>query len=325
MTPSTRRCLLLFLTIPFILGGSLLVGASGFGWPDGDSAAGRMILTLRVSRVVGGFFVGAALACAGVVFQAILRNPLADPYVLGVSSGAGLGAAVAILTGLAATHTLAIPVVAFISAALTLILVYALASDGGRPSVYGLILSGVIVSSICSSLLMFLVATAPAQGLHNIIWWMLGNLQPSHTGMLIASSGVIAVGIGVIGWLAPDLNALTLGHEAAHHIGVRTTFAVLMGLGASTLISAAAVGLAGLIGFVGLMVPHATRAVIGPDHRRLIPAAAVAGGLFLVVCDSVARTVLTPIEIPVGVLTALGGGPFFLIILRRQRKGGWME
>jgi len=315
-----RKSIWLIPAAPLLLGLCLLMGASGWGLPSDDN-----IFYLRMYRVLAGFVVGAALSCAGVVLQALLRNPLAEPYVLGVSSGAGLGAAAAILSGLASLATPVLPLSAFISAAITLAVVYWLANMGGKLSIYSLILSGVIVSSVCSSMLMFLISMAPDTGLHCVIWWMLGNLETYSRPLLALSSVVIAVGVAAIWALAPELNALALGQEMAHHVGVRTKLAVTIGLALATLVASTAVALAGLIGFVGLVVPHVIRSLTGPDHRRLIPAAAVAGGVFLAVCDAVARTVLAPIEIPVGVITALIGGPFFLVILRARRKQGWIE
>jgi iron complex transport system permease protein len=303
----------------------MMMGASGFGLPSFDTATGRAVFFLRLNRVLAGFAVGAGLSCAGAVLQALLRNPLAEPYVLGVSSGAGLGAAIAILTGLAAYSVFVLPLMAFLCALLTLAVVYALAGSGGRMSIYSLILSGVIVSSVCSSLLMFLIAIAPIEGLHSVMWWMLGDLQVPSRSLFLVCSGLIAFGIAAVWLMAPELNALALGEDMAHHVGVRTGVAVTLGLLLATLIASAAVGLVGLIGFVGLIVPHAVRGVLGPDHRRLIPGAALAGGVFLAVCDAVARTVLAPIEIPVGVITALVGGPFFLAILRNRRRHRWVE
>jgi iron complex transport system permease protein len=154
---------------------------------------------------------------------------------------------------------------------------------------------------------------------------MLGNLEGYSLQLLAVSGALIVCGVAAAWTLAPELNALALGQEMAHHVGVRTRFAITLGLALATLITATAVALAGLIGFVGLIVPHVVRSLIGPDHRRLIPIAALAGGVFLAICDAVARTVLAPIEIPVGVITALIGGPFFLVILRSRRKRGWIE
>lgn len=315
---------IIVIAAPFLLGACLLMGASGFGLPSLDTEIGKAIMMLRVNRVACGFLVGAALSCAGVVLQSMLRNPLAEPYVLGVSSGAGLGAAVAILSGLCARLMFLLPLSAFLGAVLTLCVVYLFARQGGSTSVYGLILSGVIISSICSSLLMFLVATAPAEGLHTIMWWMLGNLQPTSRDLLALIAGIILVS-GVLVWLlSRELNALALGEEVAHYVGVRTRVFLPLALGLATLMTAAAVSMAGLVGFVGLIVPHAMRSIVGANHRRLVPAAFVGGGVFLAVCDAVARTALEAVEIPVGVVTAVCGGPFFLMILRRKRKRGWI-
>lgn len=319
------RLVLFLVASLLLLAGCLFLGAFGIGLPDLHSATGNAIFFMRLNRVITGFMVGAALSCAGVVFQALLRNPLAEPYILGVSSGAGLGAAVAILTGFGAASVFALPLTAFIAAVITLAIVFGLASNRGSTSMYGLILSGVIVSSVCSSILMFLVATAPVEGLHSVIWWMLGNLESTSRELMIVSAVIIAGGCSAVWLISPELNALTLGRETAHSVGVRTRLIVLLGLVLSTLVTASAVGIAGLIGFVGLIVPHVMRNLVGPDHRLLIPAAAVGGGVFLAVCDAVARTVLAPIEIPVGVVTAICGGPFFLIILRHKRKTSWIE
>jgi iron complex transport system permease protein len=318
-----RRLLWLALAVtPAVAALCLLVGPAGFGWPAQDTEMGRAVLTLRVYRLLAALAVGASLSCAGAVFQALLRNPLAEPYVLGVSSGAGLGAAAAILSGFAAWHALALPLTAFVGALVTLGAVYRLAREGsGAPSVYGLILSGVIVSAVCSSLLMSLVALAPVEGMHSVVWWMLGDLQPASGSLLAACAGIAGVTCSTLWFLSRDLNALTLGREMAHHVGVRTGVVVNAGLVLATLATSAAVGLAGLIGFVGLIVPHVARAAVGPDHRRLLPVCALGGGLFLAVCDAMARSTFGAQEIPVGVVTALFGGPFFLALLRRKRMG----
>ena len=314
-----RRFAILTALAPITFALCLLAGDSGDVFP------GRAVMLIRLSRVLSGFVVGGSLACAGAVFQALLRNPLAEPYVLGVSSGAGLGAAVAILTGMAATSFLALPLIAFVFAGITLIIVYALASTGGRTSVYGLILSGVIVSSICSSFLMFLITNAPVEGLHGIVWWMLGDLEVMSQPLLVAVSLFCLIGMAGIWLIAPELNALTLGQDVAHFVGVRTKRSITLGLALGTFVTAAAVSHSGLIGFVGLIVPHVLRTIIGPDHRLLIPACALAGGIFLALCDAVGRVIFAPEGMPVGVITALIGGPFFLVILRRRRSDNWIE
>jgi len=313
-----------FLLLIPVLTLGVLTGPHGLGLPSWDTPMGAALLQLRAYRTIAGFIVGAALAGAGVVLQAVLRNPLADPYVLGVSSGSALGAALVISLGLAAGRVFALPLGAFVAALLTLALVFRLAARNGVLSVYSLILSGVVVSSMLSSLLMLLISFADTEGLHSIVWWMLGSLQ-ANSGRVLAGCGVCAMlALAIALTLTRELNALTLGREMAHHLGVRTRLAIGLALAAATLATAAAVALAGLIGFVGLIVPHAMRSLVGADHRRLLPASAVAGGGLLVLCDTFARTVFAPLEIPVGVVTALAGGPFFLVLLRR-RKPGWVE
>jgi len=325
MTKKNTVLILMGLATPFVLALCLLLGAAGVGLPNLRTSGGQAIFTLRVTRVLAGFAVGAALSCAGAVLQALLRNPLAEPYVLGVSSGAGLGAALAIISGLAATAVLATPLCAFVSACLTLATVYVLARIGGRLSIYSLILSGIVVSSVASSLLMFVISLSPVEGLHNVMWWMLGNLEVSSLPLLMVSAALIFPGIMAIWLMAPELNALTLGQEMAHHVGVKTQTATTAGLLLATFVTAASVATAGLIGFVGLIVPHTVRGLVGPDHRRLVPGCALAGGAFLAVCDAIARTALAPREIPVGVVTALIGGPFFMMVLYRQKRRDWVE
>jgi iron complex transport system permease protein len=174
-------------------------------------------------------------------------------------------------------------------------------------------------------MLMFLVAVAPSEGLHTVLWWMLGSLQVSDPGLLAAVSALVLPAAAVLWLLSPELNALTLGHDMAHHLGVRVAVVIPVGLAMATLITGASVGLAGLIGFVGLVVPHVVRSLAGPDHRRLLPACFLGGGIFLALADAVARTLLAPREIPVGIITSLVGGPFFLAILQNRRKRGWVE
>jgi len=314
---------LLYLLAPVLLAACLLLGPHGFGLPDTATPIGQVLLELRLYRIAAGFLVGAGLACSGAVLQALLRNPLADPYVLGVSGGGALGAALAIFFGWTAVHVLALPAGAFLAALATLLLVYRLAARGSVVSSYGLILGGVVVSSMLSSFLMLLVFFA-GDRMPPIIFWMLGNLQVTNSAMLLACGGCIMAAYLVMWLLSRELNALTLGRDMAHHLGIRTELAVALALGAATLAAASAVALCGLIGFVGLIVPHAMRHVVGADHRRLLPACAVAGGVFLALCDTFARLVVAPVELPVGVITALTGGPFFLILLR-QRKQTWLE
>jgi len=312
----------LIVLTPLVVAGALLAGSAGL--PDWNTPTGQAVLLSRCYRLLTGLLVGGGLAAAGVVMQALLRNPLAEPYVLGVSSGAGLGAAVAVALGWAGAHEWSVPVTAFVGAGLTLAAVYAVASRIGGVSIYGLLLSGIIVSSMLANLLMLVISLSPARGMP-ILWWILGNLQLSSPALLVTGGAIFVAGLAALTLVGPQLNALTLGRETAHHLGVRTGVMITCCLGVATLLAAMAVALAGLIGFVGLIVPHAARAWVGPDHRKLPAVAAWIGGLFLVVCDTVARTAIAPQEIPIGVVTALVGGPFFLFLLWRGRRGGWVE
>lgn len=277
------------------------------------------IVRLRCARILLAVVTGAALSTSGVIFQAILRNPLAEPYVLGISSGAGLGAALAIVFGLHAAGAWTLPGMAFAGALGTILLVYALArtAAGGIPAPT-LLLSGAIVNAVLGSLLMFLVSVTPSEDLHNVVWWLLGNLQVFDWQLLRVVAMVVAAGLAMTVLCARDLNLLALGEEPAAHLGLHVERTVQVFFLVASLMTGATVAACGLIGFVGLIVPHAVRLSIGPDHRRLVPAAALAGAAFLVLADVFARTVMAPLEIPIGVITSLLGGPFFLFLLRRR-------
>ena len=317
---TTRQILLWLISIPFLLALCLLAGSSGFGLPDIGTPTGRALMELRLSRLITGFVVGAALSCSGCALQAVLRNALAEPYVLGVSSGGSLGAALVISAGLSSLTPLALPAGAFLGAAGALLLVCLLA---GRASGYmpnTLILTGVVAGSMLSSLLMLLLSFAQSRAVHSVTWWLLGNLQATSWPLISCVALLVALALGLLAFEARTLNALLLGLETAHNLGVRTRRAVPVILFAATLAAAAAVAVSGIIGFVGLIVPHALRRLTGANHRTLLPCAALFGGTFLVVCDTLARTLSAPHEIPVGVVTALSGGPFFLYLLTRKGR-----
>lgn len=291
--------------------------------PPGEMLSSGVI-HLRMARILLAVVAGAGLSVAGVVFQALLRNPLAEPYVLGVSSGAGLGAASAILIGISVLGAWTLPLMAFIGALVTILLVYALArGPNGVVPVQTLLLSGVIVSAVLGSILMFLISITSSENLHNVVWWLLGNLQIFDWGLLKVVSTVVVAGLLITIFFARDLNVMTLGEEPAAHLGLDVEQTKKMFFLVASLMTGATVAACGLIGFVGLIVPHTVRLAIGPDHRRLLPASALAGAIFLVVGDSFARTVIAPTEIPIGVVTAFLGGPFFLFLLRSRRRFHW--
>ncbi|MBM4033200.1 MAG: iron ABC transporter permease [Planctomycetes bacterium] len=324
----TRALVALSALLALVATGALFVGTV---WvPPGELLAGGLggTLGLRASRVAIGIVVGAALSAAGVIFQAVLRNPLAEPYVLGVSSGAGLGAAVTILSGAVALWVWALPAGAFVGGLLTMVLVYRLARVGARVPVHSLLLAGVAVGAVIGSVLMFLVSTASVEGggsLRSIVWWLLGSLQITDLTLLAVVGGAVLVGVVLAFVLARDLNVMVLGEEPAAHLGLSVERTKLVFFALGSLLTGVSVAACGLIGFVGLIVPHTMRMILGPDHRTLLPCAALAGAVFIVVADTIARTALAGVgtELPIGVVTALMGGPFFIALLRRQRRVTW--
>jgi len=287
----------------------------------GDVAASTVdiVLLVRLPRVVLAMLVGASLAVSGVLFQALLRNPLADPFVLGVSGGAALGGiAVLSVGGVVGLGYSAVPPAAFAGAVATTFLLFAFAGVGGKVSVTHLLLTGVVFNAFASAAIVFLASTAGLTESAGIFLWLIGNL--SATRMDIAGWVMLFLAIGLLCAIpmARNLNLLALGEESAQQLGVEVERDKRILLLATSLMVGAAVSVAGLIGFVGLIIPHLLRLVLGPDHRLLIPAAALGGALFLVLCDTVARTLLGGRELPVGAITSLAGGPLFLWLLRRH-------
>ena len=288
--------------------------------PDGLAArsTAAALLRLRLWRVLAGLLVGAALALAGAVLQTVLRNPLADPFVLGLSGGASLAAAAVLASGLVAVGSFVLPAASFAGAVLALLFVVAVArAAGGGPVT--LVLAGVVSGSFASAILMVLLACASARTLQSVTWWMMGSLQAAEPASLAVAGVCIGVAALVILSQARALNALALGPDLAQTLGVRTGRTLPLVLGAASLAVAAAVSLAGIVGFVGLIVPHAVRRIVGANHRALLPASAAAGGLFLVACDQMGK-LFGEMEIPAGVVTALAGGPFFLWLLARKGR-----
>lgn len=311
------------LTIALIGACAVSLFAGAVRIPLGEMANSD-IVRLRIARIILGIVAGAGLSVSGVIFQALLRNPLAEPYILGVSSGAGLGAALAVILGITAISTWMLPAMAFVGAVATIFLVYAIArSSSGVVPVYTLLLSGTVVSAAMGSILMYIISVSSSEQLHSVIWWLLGNLQILDLHLLKVVSFIVAVCIILTIFLAHTLNVITLGHEPAAHLGLNVELTKKMFFLIASLMAGATVASCGLIGFVGLIVPHTVRLIVGPDHRKLVPAAALSGAAFLVIADSFARSVIAPTEIPIGVITAFLGGPFFLILLRRKKHFSW--
>lgn len=306
-----------------ILIGSLFSGTAG-GWDAGQEA---IVLQIRLPRVMLAILIGAALALAGTGFQGVLRNPLADPYTLGVASGCSAGAAFLILFGLqtwAGMWTL--PVVAFITGIITLFGVLALARSRGAMVIETLVLAGVVVQSFLGSLVSFMVSLS--QGVVNqILFWIMGSIALKGWNEVILVTPFIAVGLPLLLAFAQPLNLFVMGERHAAYLGVRVERTKLIVLAASTLLTAAAVSVAGVIGFVGLVVPHLVRLIAGPDYRLIIPLSAIGGGIFLLWADTLARIALSPREIQLGVVTAFIGAPFFAYLLYRRKvvQGGSMS
>ncbi len=286
--------------------------------------AASIVLDLRLPRVLLAATVGAGLAGAGTVFQGLLRNPLADPYIIGVSAGAAFGATLAITSGLAAGlwGFAATPLVAFAGAVGATALVYTLARRGADAPVEDLLLAGIAVSAFLGAIVSWLQLSG-GESLQRVVYWLMGGFSGRGWPHLVMAAPLVIVGLALAWLFGRDLNALLLGDESARSMGVEVVRTRRLLIGAGALMAAAAVSAAGLVGFVGLIVPHLLRLAVGPDHRRLIPAAALGGAVLLVLADVGARTALPSSELPVGILTAALGAPFFLIVLVRERRRFW--
>jgi iron complex transport system permease protein len=279
---------------------------------------------LRLPRVIAAALVGLALATAGAIFQGLLRNPLADPYVIGTSGGASLGAVIGIMlsTPLSLLGFGVVPLAAFLGALGAMALVYQLARIGGRTPVVTLLLAGFAVSTMLGYGVSFLLIVNDRLQLNlpQVYAWLLGGITVSAWSQLLVIGPLIVLTALASLRFGRSLNALSLGEEMAEQLGVPIEREKLLLIVAGSLLTAAAVSVSGLIGFVGLIVPHIIRLVCGPDNRMLLPASGLAGAAFLVVADLLARTIITPTELPVGILTAFLGGPYFLYLLRHSRQ-----
>jgi iron complex transport system permease protein len=328
------------ITICALLGGLLalavvvgvLCGHGAIDWSDvfsdAESVSSIIVFQGRIPRIILAIIVGAALGASGAAFQAIMRNPLADPFILGTSGGAALGGAVVLSLGIGAiaiggTVVSVLPVAAFAGSLVALVVVYALATSKGRFSPVDVLLVGVVFNFFASAVVMFLKTLVTAEKAQDLLFWLMGSLNIEEVSdTQIGITGVLVlVGLVFLLTQAHSLNVLTLGQDAANHLGIRATRVRRYVFVATSIMIGAAVSLSGLIGFVGLIVPHAVRLVLGADHRAVIPASALAGGAFLVLCDALSRSMFPIFEthIPVGVVTAFIGGPVFVILLKRSR------
>ncbi|MCK9602873.1 MAG: iron ABC transporter permease [Candidatus Omnitrophica bacterium] len=275
------------------------------------------IVNLRILRILVAIVAGSGLAASGVVLQAILRNPLAEPYLLGTSSGAGLGAVIAIIIGASGLY---LPLAAFIGAISSIVLVYNLARQNNKIPEQSLILSGVIISVALSAIMVFLVSISSNEVLHSITWWLWGNLQVYDIGLLATAGIIVFSGIIAIYIFSQDLNAISLGEEEAMHLGIDVEATKKILILITSVIISSVVCICGIIGFVGLMIPHMMRLVVGPNHKILIPATCLAAAVFMVACDILSRVIFPPLEIPIGVITAILGAPTFIFLLKRSQR-----
>ncbi|WP_428263891.1 FecCD family ABC transporter permease [Haliangium sp.] len=287
-----------------------------------DPVDATIFYQVRLPRVLLAALLGGALATAGAVFQAILRNPLADPYVLGVSGGASIGGVLALLAGVGAAGMLGrlgVSACAFASALAALFLVERVATVQGRLTVYTMLLTGAVFNAFSGAVIYFIQSVASLEELHAVVFYLMGSVPSLGYPSIIVLAVLSALALLALLGMARDYNVLSLGEASATQLGVdvehikRRTFLV------GSLLTGLAVAAAGLIGFVGLVVPHLLRLILGPDHRLLVPASFLGGAAFLVLADLLARWMLAPGELPVGVITALIGGPFFLTLMRRNR------
>lgn len=295
------------------------LGRVALGRADQLPTEYRLIINeLRLPRILLGILVGSALSVAGAGFQALLRNPLADPYVLGVSSGAALGA---IISMIITTHaTAAMPLAAFLGACATIAAVYFLGRRGGQLDSNTLLLAGIISASFLSAVIMFLMTTLSGRDLRGMAFWLMGDLSTPVPIALKWLFLVLVLAIGAIYTTAADLNLLLSGEQEAMHLGVDVRRVKLVVYASASLLTGLAVSVSGAIGYVGLLVPHVIRLLFGSDYRLLIPATALGGAIAIVVADTLARTIVAPTELPVGAMTAMAGAPVFLYLLRRRLR-----
>ncbi|MGW3973717.1 FecCD family ABC transporter permease [Streptomyces ardesiacus] len=304
--------------------GSLL-HRTGLGGAELDRVAESVLWNVRFPRIVLALLVGASLGCAGALMQGVFGNPLAEPGVIGVSSGAAVGAVAAIAFGLNVLGTWTVSVLAFASGLVTVLVVYAMSRSGGRTEVVTLILTGIAVNAFAGALIGLFLFFADTAAVNQITFWQLGSLAQATWPKVLAVLPCAALGLGLAPLYARRLDLLALGERPARHLGVDVERLRIVLVLVIALLTAAAVSVAGVIGFVGLVVPHLLRMAAGPAHRFLIPGSALLGALVLLAADLAARTVAEPAELPLGVLTALLGSPFFFWLLRRtrRRQGGW--
>ena len=309
------------VNIPFSHVAAIALSFLGLDLAEVGRTEQLVIEQIRLPRIVVGASVGAALGVAGATMQGLFRNPMADPGIIGVSAGGAVGAVVAIATGLTGLFFLALPAFAFVGAMASTFLVYGIAAVGGRFSMATLLLAGVAVNAFLGAVVSAIIIALPDNAaLREILFWLAGGLDSRSWEHVRISTPLIFGGIAVILLMSRDLNLLMLGDDEARSMGVRVGLTRPVILAAAALATGAAVAVSGTIAFVGLVTPHILRLMLGPDHRVLIPMSAAGGAIFVIVADTVARTIIQPAEFRVGVLTAFVGAPFFIFLLIRNKR-----
>ncbi len=307
--------LLLLLFVAIIFG--LAKGAVDIPVPSLLVKENQVIFNMRLLRILTAILSGSGLAVSGIALQAILRNQLAEPYLLGTSSGAGLAAVIAMIIGVSRIY---MPLAAFLGALVSIVLVYNLAREKGKVSDKSLILAGVIVSIAFSSLIVFLASIFGNEIAHEMTWWLWGSLGVYDYRIITLAALPVILGIAAIYVFSQDLNAISIGEEEALHLGIDIQNIKKILILVTALITASLISICGIIGFVGLIVPHMMRLVVGPNHKTLIPATCLAASVFMVACDVFSRTLFAPVEIPIGVITAIIGAPVFIILLKQRNR-----
>lgn len=275
-----------------------------------------IVIQIRLPRILTGVLVGGALGSAGAAMQGLFKNPMADPYIIGVSSGGALGAAIAMVFHLSLPT---LPFLSFLGAISTALVVYSISKIDEKLPVATLLLSGIAIAAFLSAITSFLMYIA-GESLHQIVFWLMGGLSTSDWDRVKIIIIPLISGIAMLSIYARDLNIMLLGDEEAQSLGVEVEKLKKLVIAISALLTGVAVSVSGIIGFVGLIVPHIVRLIAGPDHRILIPAAALLGGIFIVLADIIARTAASPAELPIGIITAFFGAPFFLYLLHKRKK-----
>ena len=310
---------------------SLCIGSGGFylkkiisAMPAKGTPEYAILFDIRLPRIILGFAVGGALSLAGVILQGMFRNPLVEPYTLGISGGAALGVALNIVFRIARNFgVISMPLSGFLGAGIVIVLLYFLNVRKRILKIHELLLCGVMISFICSSLVMLIMAISKTENLHGIIFWIMGSLEESNLSLVWATVFTSILGLIASYFFCFDLNALLLGEEEAMHLGINVERTKRLLFILASLLTGLSVSIAGIIGFVGLLVPHLVRMFIGNDYRVLLIASFLLGGGFLILCDTLARVVIAPLELPVGVITGILGGAFFIFTILKRKLVSW--